>query len=281
MDVVFNRIKEEGPLGARDFKSEPGVKTNGWWDWKPAKNALEILFSQGQLMVSGRTGFQRSYDLTERVLPDDISRDYPTDVETGCFFVRRALQSFGIATRNEICNHIYSADKKNVDRGLTHLIDSGEVIPVTIRSLENVTYYMLNESFGRFMKLKKSKSRLFFLSPFDNLVIQRERIERLFDFSYRMECYLPTHKRKYGYFSLPLLWNDKLIGRMDSKADRRNKIFIIKNLVFEKTFKTIETLLPDLGNALERFLLVNGCSNLAIEKVNSDQVHKYLSRTLD
>ncbi len=277
MEDVINRIKDEGPLGSRDFKSEPGKKPNGWWDWKPAKNALELLFSEGRLMVSGRTGFQKSYDLAERVLPDNINREYPTDIEIGCFFVRRALQSYGMATAKEIRDHIFSADKKSVEIGLSKMKDTGEVIPVKIKSLDKETYFVLKESLDKLLKLKKPVSRVQFLSPFDNLIIQRERIERLFDFYYKIECYLPSSKRKYGYFSLPLLWNDQLIGRMDSKADRKSKTLIIRNLVIEENFKDIENLLPDLGNALEKFILVNGCSNLDIERVNSETIRKYLS----
>ncbi len=274
---VINRIKEKGPLGSRDFESAPGKKSNGWWDWKPAKNALELLYSEGRLMVSGRTGFQKSYDLVERVLPDDISREYPTDIESGCFFVKRALQSYGVATKKEICNHIFSADKKSIGMGLSKMKDTGEVVPVKIKSLEKESYFMLKASSGRLMKLKKPVTKLSFLSPFDNLIIQRERIERLFEFDYKLECYLPLSKRKYGYFSLPLLWNDQLIGRMDSKADRKNKTFVVKNLVIEDNFKDIETFLPDLGDALEKFKLANGCSNLVVERVNRKKVRQYLA----
>ena len=262
-------------MGSRDFNPEPSSKRNGWWDWKPAKIALELLLNEGRLMVSGRKGFQRSYDLAKRILPDDASRVYPTDVETGSFFVRRALQSYGIATTKEICEHIYSADKKNIKMVLSDMTDSEEVIPVKIKSLEKETYFMLKDSSNRLLKLKKPVSRLQFLSPFDNLVIQRERIERLFDFSYKIECYVPAPKRKYGYYSLPLLWNDQLIGRMDSKADRKSKTLIVRNLVFEENFKDMENLLPDLGDSLERFISVNGCRDLAIEKVNSETFRQY------
>jgi uncharacterized protein len=278
LEDVYSKIIDTGPMGSRDFQPETSVKRNGWWDWKPAKIALEVLFSEGRLMVSGRKGFQRSYDLTSRVLPTTIDRTYPTENETGNFFIRRALKSFGIATIKEICEHIYSADKKNMQRVLSGMIDAGEVIPIRIKSLEKERYFMLKESFSRLLKLKKTVSRLKFLSPFDNLVIQRERIERIFDFSYKIECYVPAPKRKYGYFCLPLLWNDQLIGRMDSKADRKNKTLIIKNLVFEEDFMDIENFLPDLGDAIEKFILINNCTNLVIERINSKTVQQYLKK---
>ncbi len=262
IEDVYNRIHEEGPLSSRDFKPEPGRKKNGWWDWKPAKTALEVLFSEGRVMVSGRNGFQRQYDLKERVLPDYINRDCPSDEETGRFFVRRALTSYGIATAKEICEHIYSADKQNIMKALSLMTVAGEVIPVSITSLEKVNYFALKESADKLLKLKKPGNRLRFLSPFDNLVILRERIERLFDFYYKIECYIPAPKRKFGYFSLPILWKDQLIGRMDSKADRKSKKLIIKNLVFEKNFTNTDLFLPDLEDALRRFKDFNGCEKI-------------------
>ncbi len=280
LEDVYNRIKNEGPMGSRDFQPEPGARPNGWWDWKPAKIALEILFSEGRLMVSGRKGFQKSYDLTSRVLPDTIDKTYPTDTETGSFFIKRALQSYGVATPKEICDHIYSADKKIIQRVLSDMIDTGEVIPIRIKSLEKEKYFMLKASSNKLLKLKKPVDRLQFLSPFDNLIIQRDRIERLFDFSYKIECYVPAPKRKYGYFSLPLLWNDQLIGRMDSKADRKNNTFIIKNLVFEEGFMDNKNFLPDLGDAIEKFISINNCTNLRIGKINSNTVSTYLKKTL-
>jgi uncharacterized protein YcaQ len=153
--------------------------------------------------------------------------------------------------------------------------DSKEIIPVKIKSLEKETYFMLEASSKRLMNLRKPVTRLQILSPFDNLVIQRERIERLFDFFYKIECYVPAAKRKYGYFSLPLLWNDQLIGRMDSKADRKSKTLIVKNLMFEENFKDVKRVLPDLRDALEIFISMNGCKNLVVEKANSEIVRQY------
>ncbi|MBC8438493.1 MAG: YcaQ family DNA glycosylase [Deltaproteobacteria bacterium] len=275
IEDVYNRIKEEGPLSSRDFKPEPGRKRNGWWDWKPTKTALEILFSEGRVMVSGRNGFQRIYDLKERILPGHVNREYPTDIETGRFFVKRALQSYGLATAKEICEHIYIADKQNTLKALSDMTEKGEVIPVRIASLESCNYVMLKESVNRLLRLNKLKNRLRFLSPFDNLVIQRERIERLFDFVYKIECYVPAPKRKFGYFSLPLLWNEQLIGRMDSKADRKRKKLFIRNLVFEEDFREIKHLLPDLKAALEEFMVFNGCTEFVIEQVNPERFRKY------
>jgi len=275
LEDVFNRIREEGPLSSRDFQTETRKKQTGWWDWKPAKTALEVLFSEGRIMVSSRKGFQRYYDLTERVLPSGVNRQHPSELDTGCFYVRRALKAYGVASDKEMCDHIYSADKRVVLEALSAMTDSGEVIPVRVKSLEKVNYYILKDSCDTFLKFKKIKPVVRFLSPFDNLVIQRERIERLFDFSYRIECYVPEKKRKYGYFSLPVLYGDNLIGRMDSKADRKTKTFIVKNLLFEENVTHTKDLKKDLFSALNRFKQFNGCSGLDIRQVKPESALKF------
>jgi len=267
MESVLERIRNDGPLGSKDFKPLPGTKHGGWWDWKPAKAALEMLFWRGDLMITERRNFQRIYDLTERVLPDNVDTSFPSNDELGQFLVRRALSAYGVAQEKEIRKHIDAASKEIISKSLRDLVDSGEVIPLQIKEDKNSDYYALADSIDKSARLKQMPSRVFLLSPFDNLIIQRERIERLFGFDYAIECYLPAAKRKYGYFSLPILWGENFVGRLDPKVDRKNKTFLIRSLVFEPKFKAFHDFLPLFADKLWDFARFNQCEKVKLEKV--------------
>jgi uncharacterized protein YcaQ len=202
------RIRQEGPLTSADFKPPPGKRRGSWWDWKPAKNALELLFWRGDLMISERRNFARVYDLTERVLPDDVDTREPDEAELGRFLVRRALSAYGIAREREIADHLHAAGKDVIARALRALVEAGEVTPVRVEGDADTAYYALCEQVERQARLRRKAPQLFILSPFDNLVIQRDRVARLFGFDYTLECYLPATRRRYGYFTLPILWNE-------------------------------------------------------------------------
>ena len=280
MKPVLERIRKEGALASKDFETPPGEKRGSWWDWRPSKVALELLFWKGELMITERRNFQRVYDLTERVLPDDIDTSVPDDNELGRFIVSRALSAYGVATEKEICNHIPVASKKLITNALHDYLDSGEVISIKINGDNNSNYYAFSEVIEKSTRFKRKTSCLHLLSPFDNLIIQRERTKRLFDFDYTLECYVPAGKRKFGYFVLPILWDEKFVGRVDSKADRKNKVLIIKSLSFEKGFNEYDELLPSLADKLKDFARFNKCEGIELEKVLPVKVKSTLRRLL-
>nr|MBN2276195.1 YcaQ family DNA glycosylase [candidate division Zixibacteria bacterium] len=267
MKPILERIRSEGPLGSRDFAST-GKKRGTWWDWRPAKTALEMLFWRGELMITERRNFSRIYDLTERVLPEQVDTRVPETDELGRFLVRRALDAFGVARLEEICDHLHAAPRETIAQALKQLLDSGEVTGVQIAEDQKVTYYAHTEYLERSGRLRKSKPRLHILSPFDNLIIQRHRTNRLFGFDYSLECYLPAHKRKYGYFVLPILWNENLVARLDVKADRKNQRLILNSLQFEPSFKSFNEMLPALVEKLRRFAAFNNCRDICIKNVS-------------
>jgi len=219
-------------------------------------------------MVKERKNFQRVYDLAERVLPSSVDTSEPTNEELGMFCVRRALSSLGIAGKNDIADHIRAAGKTIIISALKKMVKSGEVIEVSIDGKENKDYYMLSQNVEHYMSLSEIKPQLHILSPFDNFVILRERIKDLFDFDYTIECYTPVHKRKYGYFTLPILWSDKLIGRMDAKAERKAKTLIVRNLVFEPGFKDFRKILSPFKAKLKAFTKFNHCAEIVVEKTD-------------
>lgn len=276
---IMERFRNEGALGAKDFEKTDHTPSNGWWEWKPAKRVLEHLFWSGELMVTRRDSFQKIYDLPERVLPSGIDCRWPDDDELGRFFVRRTLQAYGIATEKEISDHLKGAKKKHIKNALQDLITGGEIVAVTIQSLDKHTYFAFSQYLESASgKLQRHSSRVFLLSPFDNLVIQRERIKRLFDFDYTIECYLPAEKRKYGYFTLPVLWNGRLIARLDPKAERKQKTFFVRNLVFEPGFNDFKRLVPRLAETINQLATFNQCEKVIIENTGPAKVKEMLTQ---
>jgi uncharacterized protein YcaQ len=277
MDAVLERIRAEGALTSKDFESPPGVKRGTWWDWKPAKRALELLFWQGDLMITERRNFQKVYDLTERVLPSSVPATPPTDEECGQFQVRRALQALGIARDREILEFVKVTDKPVVRQALADLVEIGDVVPVEVRGTKDRTCYALSEQLEPAAG-EPAEARVLILSPFDGLVIQRARTEWLFDFEYTLECYLPQAKRKYGYFVLPILFENRLVGRLDPKADRKEKTLIVRKLWLEPWFEATDDFLAQLATALVRFADFNGCESVDVERVSPAKLRGPVSR---
>lgn len=259
---ILERIRQEGPLGSKDFEKPAGGKQGGWWDWKPAKTALELLFWQGRLMVAERRGFQRVYDLTERVLPDWVDTHVPDKIELAQFYVRRALQSQVVARAREIQLHLGGVTAAQVKKGLETLMESGEVIQLELTEDSRQPYFVLSEKLNE--KTKMGLPRVHILSPFDNILIQRERTRRLFQFDFALECYLPAGKRKTGYFLLPILWGERFAGRMDTQADRKRKTLILHNLVLEKDMNKPEDFLFPFAEELNEYKEFNGCQHIEI-----------------
>lgn len=276
---ILGRIRDEGPLQSRDFESPPGTKTTGWWDWKPAKRVLEQLFLCGELMVTRRDSFQKIYDLRERVLPDHIDTTMPTDIEWCEFIVDKMVNAMCLATeydigyartaRRQIAN-INVKDKLKV--ALNNLLESGHIVEINV---EGSTYYAHQEAINR-LPLKLGKRQIRILSPFDNLIINRRRVLELFGFDYQLECYVPAARRKYGYFSLPILYGDELIGRMDAKAERKTANLEIRNLVLEDKVKVDDRLLFALQSGLSQFSEDNQCHSTTLIKTHPEKLKAVL-----
>ncbi|NQT26734.1 winged helix-turn-helix domain-containing protein [candidate division KSB1 bacterium] len=282
LEPVLERIQKEGPLSSKDFAA-PKHKSGNWWDWKPAKCALEMLFWKGDLMIAERNKFQKVYDLRERVLPADIDTTLPSDEEAGRFLVRRALQAMGIANEKEIQRFMQPEAGRDSDlrittkdvirKSISDLVDANEIVPVHLEDVSSSNDYMFSKALE---KERTLNSEVFFLSPFDNLIIQRDRLKRIFNFDYTLECYVPAAKRKHGYFVFPILWNDRLVGRLDPKADRKNKILIINNLIFESDFGEYDVFLPLFVKQLVKMTTFNGCKSIQIKQTEPRKIQKPL-----
>ncbi len=261
MNSILARIHAEGPLMAKDFDGED--KFVGEWRSKPAKRALEYLFMQGDLMIPRRNNFHKVYDLTERVLPDGVDISMPTEKEFIRFLITSYLKANGLGQASEIC-YLRKNVKPLVVTILREMTAQGELIQIKV---DEDSYFTLPASL-KLLNKPLSKSKLKILSPFDNLLIQRKRTKALFDFDYLIECYVPAAKRKYGYFVLPILWDGKLLARMDCKADRKTAVLHIYNLVLEPSLKKTEAFAQALRKELEAFMEFNHCTKVEIHKTD-------------
>ena len=221
---VLARIREEGPLGTAAFE-DPRPERGTWWDWKPAKQALEVLFADGDLSCAGRTaGFARLYDLTERVLPAGLDTSLPDTQEAARHLLRRAISALGVATVPEAADYFrltrtFGLTLKDCRRALADLLAAGQVAQVAVEGW-TVTGLATPQALAGPLSLPEHRPA--FLTPFDNLVWERARTERLFGFRYRIELYTPQARRPFGYYVLPLLAAGQLAGRADVKLDRQD-----------------------------------------------------------
>jgi uncharacterized protein YcaQ len=253
MTSVLERIKTEGPLRSKDFKTAKKGNT-GWWDWKPTKYALERLFMEGELEITRREGFQKVYDLPERVIPSSVDTSMPSEDEYNKFLINRTLRHHGLASIDEI-GYLKKKDQKDkIQNRLNQLVEDGTVTQISIKGIAQ-NYFALTETLET---EAKTNSKIHILSPFDNLVIQRKKLSALFNYNYQIECYVPAAKRKYGYFSLPIFKGHRPIARVDCKANRKNKQLIINSLHYEKGVEK-ETVERRIETKLKQFARFNGC----------------------
>ena len=280
MEPVLQRIRAEGPLSSKDFEAPPDTTRGAWWDWRPAKVALELLFWRGDLMIAERRSFQRVYDLTERVLPSGVDTTMPDAGELGRFLVRRALMAYGVAQARAIADHIRGGSRELIGDAIAEMVEASVVVPVTLEGDDDAEFFALAGSLEAAAEPDPTPARVHFLSPFDNLIIQRDRLARLFDFAYTLECYLPATKRQHGYFVFPILWGDRFVGRMDPKAERKKKTLVIRSLRFEAGFEEFDWFLPQFAAKLAEFARFNGCRRITVEEIEPASIAPALERLL-
>lgn len=257
--IILDRIKSEGPLRSKDFEKPVGYKGQ-WFNHSISKQTLEKLFMDGVLMISERKGFQKVYDLTERVLPDNLNTAFPSEEEFSEYLIRSCLRSQELATAKEISYLRRPEAKTQIKKSLQKMLLSGEVIEVQIETNEN-QYYALSNQIKKTYKNTKS-NHVQILSPFDSCVIQRARLNDIFDFNYQIECYVPASKRKYGYFALPLLYKNNFVGVVDLKAHRAEKELEVISIFVKATVKKDQDFKEALSSALSDFSEFNKCEQI-------------------
>jgi uncharacterized protein YcaQ len=211
---TLEKVRAEGPLRPRDF-GQPAVRSGEWWGWNDNKTALEYLFWTGDVTTASRDGFERLYDVPERVLPDDTHTAASPD-RAGAIreLARHSARALGISTETDIRDY-FRLPVADARRAVAELVENGELHMVEVKGWTKPGYIW------HAAKSARSFERATVLSPFDPLVWNRDRAERLFDFRYRIEIYTPAPKRQFGYYVLPFLIGEQLSGRLCMKADRQ------------------------------------------------------------
>jgi uncharacterized protein YcaQ len=247
-EKVLALVAEVGPVTAREAAvhledAGPRAKDNWGWNWSDSRKTLDICFMFGELAIAGRNSqFEARYDLPERVIPADIlAQPTPTKADAQLELVRRAVRSHGVGTAKDIADY-YRMLVADTQAALATLIEAGEVVPVRVAGISKQSY-MHAEA-----RLPRRITTASLLSPFDPVVWERERTEALFDFLYRIEIYTPAEKRIHGYYVLPFLLGERIVARVDLKADRASGILIVRGAYAEATApgETAEALAEEL-----------------------------------
>jgi uncharacterized protein YcaQ len=220
---VLDRVREQGPVKAGELLETRRERPGTMWDWHPAKVALEWLFFTGVLTARTRTaGFERVYDLTERVLPPAVLQTpTPEPAEAIRELVRTAARALGVATERDLRDY-FRLRPAAARTAIEELTEAGDLLRVRVDGWSAPAWLDPAARRPRWIRARA------LLSPFDSLVWERPRVERLFDFRYRLEIYTPVQKRVHGYYVLPFLLGDRLVARVDLKADRRAGALLVQ-----------------------------------------------------
>lgn len=276
MNKVMQRIRSDGPMSTRDLET-PGTKRSGWWDWKPAKKAAERLYLQGDLMICSRVGFQKTYDLTERVLPGSTSTTVPSLSEWAKHLIDEQLNCHSLVTLPGITySRRHAGLNRAVKAEVLNRVAMAELQQVQLP--DNQVYYSRPGLLDQ--PLPRVSSQLQILSPFDNLVIQRARLQSLFNFDYQIECYVPAAKRRYGYFALPLLYRDELVGRIDCKAHRAQRHLALQSVHLQCKDSDMDSVCRALAAALPEFAKFQDCDSVSFEQVSPQSATRVLQHAL-
>lgn len=276
MADLLAHIRSDGPVKSRDINTK-AQKRAGWWDWKPAKKALEQLYMEGDLMIRSRDGFQKVYDLTERVLPSHINSQMPSMEEFAAHLLDQHLRCHGLVSMKGLTYQRRSAELRKAVKDLVNeRLAQGTLEQVKLPSGE----VFVLEAGALQRRLPPVKNRVVILSPFDNCVIQRERLKSLFQYDYQIECYVPAAKRQYGYFSLPFLFRDAFVGRMDCKADRKASHLEIKSLYLEQQCLDEDLLIGALIDAIAQFCRFQQCDSVSLTNAHPKHLDQRLRSAL-
>jgi uncharacterized protein YcaQ len=280
LDGVEARIRDEGPLGSKDFQDPSGKKRGGFWDLKPAKVALDLLWQTGRLAIADRQKFQRVYDLTDRVIPSQYLDQQVDQDQVWRHFLERNLDCLVAATPKQLCEYIslgnfaleYGAEPKPRNRTkimeqlLDQLAQEDKVTRIEVVE-EKQQYYVLTQHLPFLRKVQDRRhtaSRLWFLNPFDNLVWDRQRVRDLFGMEVRLEAYTPPANRQFGYYITPTLWQHRLVGRIDPKADRTNGTLILRKVEINIPRNTLSEIIEPLREEVERYMVFHELHQLQV-----------------
>ncbi|MEJ2901982.1 winged helix-turn-helix domain-containing protein [Pedobacter panaciterrae] len=273
MTQILDRVEREGALMVGDFENDRLAASSGWWDWRPAKVALERLYLNGKLMISRTKAFQKTYDLPFNLVPEETDLSMPTDEEYARFVIYRTLGALGICSAKEMAWRARRVKGNLVKKELEKIIQEGKVKMVIVEGLKGPLYMLPDQEIN-----VKLSNDVFILSPFDILNVFRHRLKDFFNFDYQIECFVPAPKRLYGYFSLPVLAGETFIARMDAKADRKQKMLIVHNIHFESV-DLEQRIIEKFVQALKAFVQFNQCKDIVFKRSNNETYLDSISKS--
>ncbi len=258
---VLRRIREEGPLTAKDFKDKKS--SDAMWARSKSKLALEQLFMEGELMIPRRVNFHKVYDLRDRVLPEGVDTTMPSLDEHCRHLIASFLRANGLGQLREM-HYLRKGLGAAMTTAALAMVEEGLILPVKVVGRP----YYCDPEIPQMLKRPISRPKLRLISPFDNAVIQRKRLAELFDFDYQIECYVAKPKRKYGYFCLPVLRGNRFVARLDAKANRRAGTFHVLQLHLEPSLKNVDSFLMELQTELEKFAAFDACNKIKMCEIS-------------
>ncbi len=269
VEKVKARIQGEGARRSAHFEA-PDDKRGSWWDWKPAKHALEYLYNVGDVMIADRVNFQRVYDLRERVLPGWVEQHEPSPEETRRHLLERAARAVGIGEARHLADYAYMK-RGEVNKGVADMIREGVLVEVEAEIMGGETRPLIahRDSLPLIERIADgaiTPARTTFMNPFDSFFWAKGRDQLLWGFRQALEAYLPAPKRQWGYYCLPILHRDRLIGRFDPKLDRKKKTLILRALYLESDVEPSDDLIADVAGALRDFMAWHVADDVVIEK---------------
>ncbi len=272
VDAVRQRVREDGAVRVSDFSDDRPLPRKGWWDWKPAKHALEYLYDLGETMVSGRENFQRVYDLRERVLPGWVDTSEPTEEEAVRHLLEWSMRRVGICTPRQLRDYV----RLKVGESRSHLralMDEGVFVEVSCVTAQGDAegFIVHRDSLDTLERAADGglvPNATTFLTPFDSLFWAPGRDVQLWGFEQRLEAYVPGPKRRWGYFCLPILHGDRLVGRFDPKLERATGTLRLRALHLEPGVEPDEELVADFSQAMRGFMAFHGATDLVVEGGN-------------
>ncbi|CAN7315236.1 winged helix-turn-helix domain-containing protein [Massilia sp. LjRoot122] len=277
--ALLAHVRAKGPVRSSDFGRSDG-KAGGWWEWKPEKRSLEVLFTAGELMIARRHNFQRIYDLAERVHPEWHDGRMPPLEEVRRSFVLHTVRALGLAKAAWIPDY-HRTRRPHPDP--ERMVEEGLLLRGRVAGWNEPVYiHPEHAQLARQAMEGKLAPRLTsLLSPFDPIVWDRRRALELFGFDYRLECYTPAQKRRYGYFTLPILRRGALVGRVDAKAHRKAGEFELRSIHLEPGVRASERLVDDVAAAVQRCADWHGCPRVSLTQAVPQDFGGRLAAALD
>ena len=283
LERVMGRIREEGPVRSAEFARTDG-KAGGWWEWKPEKRALEHLFAAGELMISHRENFHRVYDLRERVLANALpvweDSLAPNEEEVRRSLAVKAVRALGVAVARWVPDY-FRTPKRGAVGLLEELAEEGTLLPATIEGEPGYVHPDNARLAEEVLSGTLWSSVTTLLSPFDPVVWDRARALELFGFDYKIEVYTPAARRRYGYYSLPILHDGGLVGRLDAKAHRKQGLFEVKAIHLEPGVPVSDELVSSITDALQKCAGWHGTPEVVVRMSDPSELAGALGPALD